>query len=141
MYKETAGTLDPSTTNSIGCVGLIQFCPDVSRGSIKTISGKQYTLSNLSQMTRDQQLDVVESYYKSLGFRSDKPRTLTDLYVATFYPAAIGKPSTYIVGSDNSINFQHKLAEQNPGIAKYSNVFVNGKKVINLDAVRAFIQS
>jgi hypothetical protein len=141
MYKETAGTLDPSTTNSIGCVGLIQFCPDVSRGSIKTISGKQYTLSNLSQMTRDQQLDVVESYYKSLGFRSDKPRTLTDLYVATFYPAAIGKPSTYIVGSDNSISFQHKLAEQNPGIAKYSNVFVNGKKVINLDAVRAFIQS
>jgi hypothetical protein len=141
MYKETAGTLDPSTTNSIGCVGLIQFCPDVARGSIKTISGKQYTLSNLSQMTRDQQLDVVESYYKSLGFRSDKPRTLTDLYVATFYPAAIGKPSTYIVGSDNSISFQHKLAEQNPGIAKYSNVFVNGKKVINLDAVRAFIQS
>ena len=36
---------------------------------------------------------------------------------------------------------KNKLAEQNPGIAKYSNVFVDGKKVINLDAVRAFIQS
>jgi hypothetical protein len=141
MYKETAGTLDPSTTNSIGCVGLIQFCPDTRRGSFKTISNKQYNLSDLSQMTRDQQLDVVEAYYKSVGFRSNKPRTLTDLYVATFQPAAIGKPGNYIIGSSISINYQHLVAEQNPGIAKYSNVFVNGKKVINVDAVKAFIQS
>lgn len=141
MYKETAGTLDPSTTNSIGCVGLIQFCPDERRGSIKTIGNKQYNLSNLSQMTRDQQLDVVEAYYKSLGFRSDKPRTLTDLYVATFQPAAIGKPGNYIIGSNISIRYQHLVAEQNPGIAKYSNVFVDGKQVITVDAVRAFIQS
>lgn len=141
MYKETAGTLDPSTTNGIGCVGLIQFCPDASRGSFKTISNKRYNLSDLSQMTRDQQLDVVEAYYKSLGFRSDKPRTIADLYVATFYPAAIGKPNNYIIGSDNSVSFQHKLAEQNPGIAKYSNVIVQGKKVLNIEAVLAFIQS
>jgi hypothetical protein len=141
MYKETAGTLDPSTTNGIGCVGLIQFCPDAARGSFKTISNKRYNLSELSQMTRDQQLDVVEAYYKSLGFRSDKPRTIADLYVATFYPAAIGKPNNYIIGSDNSVSFQHKLAEQNPGIAKYSNVIVQGKKVLNIEAVLAFIQS
>ena len=141
MYKETAGTLDPSTTNSIGCVGLIQFCPDAPRGPIKTISNKQYNLSNLSQMTRDQQLDVVEAYYKSLGFRSDKPRNIADLYVATLYPAAIGKPNNHIIGSNSSVSFQHKLAEQNPGIAKYSNVFIQGKKVINIESVLAFIQS
>jgi hypothetical protein len=141
MYKESAGTLDPSITNSIGCVGLIQFCPDNPRGSFKTISNKRYNLSDLSQMTRDQQLDVVEAYYKSLGFRSDKPRTIADLYVATLYPAAIGKPNNHIIGSNSSVSFQHKLAEQNPGIAKYSNVFVQGKKVLNIEAVLAFIQS
>ena len=40
--------LDPSIKNSIGCVGLIQFCPDSSGGSTKTINGKTYNLGELA---------------------------------------------------------------------------------------------
>jgi len=37
--------LDPSIKNSIGCVGLIQFCP--SSGGTKKINGKSYSLEDL----------------------------------------------------------------------------------------------
>ena len=141
IYKESARTFSPSIRNSIGCVGLIQFCPDVSRGSTKTIKGKTYSLSAIQNMDGLTQLDVVERYFKALGFSSGKPASAVDLYIATFYPLAKNKPKDFIIGSEKSATYAATVAEQNRGIAAFSNRFLNGKKVIDKNAVEKFILS
>ena len=62
MLFETAGTLDPSKTNSIGATGLIQFMPNTAK-SLGTTTAK------LREMTFEQQLPYVERYFKQHGFR------------------------------------------------------------------------
>jgi len=64
MAFETRGTFNPSIPNQIGCHGLIQFCPDTSRGAVKTVNGRQYSMAQLSAMTRTEQLDVVREYFE-----------------------------------------------------------------------------
>ena len=49
VFKVETGNFDWKIENSIGCVGLIQFCPDVSRGAIKTIGGKTLVLQDLKR--------------------------------------------------------------------------------------------
>jgi hypothetical protein len=68
------------------------------------------------------------------------------MYLATFYPVAIGKPGNFIIGSekkrkDGSINTEYKftVAIQNAGIAADSTESIGGRKVINVDAVTRFI--
>ena len=103
MYWESAYTFLASKTNQIGCVGLIQFCPDYAGGNYKTINGKKYYLSDLAKMTPVQQLDVVYQYY--LPYKG-KIKGYIDCYFVTFFPAAIGKPDDWIL--------------QVPGISAYS---------------------
>jgi hypothetical protein len=38
---------------------------------------------------------------------------------------------TFIIGSEKSAAYAAIVAEQNPGIAKFSDKFLNGKKVID----------
>jgi hypothetical protein len=139
MYKESGIRTD--IRNSIGCVGLIQFCPDSGGGSTKTISGKSYNLSSIQTMKGLDQLDVVERYFKALGFSSRKPASAGDLYVATFYPIAANKPQNFIIGSEKSEAYAAKVAEQNPGITKFSTRFLNGKKVIDKAAFEKYVYS
>ena len=139
MYKESGIRTD--IRNSIGCVGLIQFCPDSGGGSTKTISGKSYNLSSIQTMNGLDQLDVVERYFKALGFSSGKPASAGDLYIATFYPLAKNKPQNFIIGSEKSDAYAAKVAEQNPGIAKFSTKFLNGKKVIDKAAFEKYVYS
>lgn len=91
---ESAKSFSPSITNSIGCVGLIQFCPDYPGGDEKTIGGKTYYLSQLKQMTAVQQLDVVYEYYKQY---KSKIVSYTDLYLATLLPSSMNKPDHYVL--------------------------------------------
>ena len=139
MYKESGIRTD--IRNSIGCIGLIQFCPDSGGGSTKTINGKSYSLSSIQTMNGLDQLDVVERYFKALGFSSGKPASAGDLYVATFYPLAKNKPQTFIIGSEKSAAYAAIVAEQNPGIAKFSDKFLNGKKVIDKAAFERYVYS
>jgi hypothetical protein len=141
MFIESAGTLNPGIKNSIGCVGLIQFCPDSGGGSIKTIGRKKYFLSDLQKMNRIQQMDVVQEYFQALGYNGSKTLSLTNMYLSTFYPVAVGKPSNFIIGSEPGQSPRRKftIANQNPGIAADSTRFVEGKKVIDVDAVIRFI--
>jgi hypothetical protein len=92
MFIESAGTLNPAKDNGIGCVGLIQFCPDRGQKIIKTIGGKKYNISDLAKMDRIRQMDVVQEYFNALGFKGNKPLSLTTMYLSTFYPVAVGKP-------------------------------------------------
>lgn len=85
---ESAGTFSPSVENSItGATGLIQFMPNTAQ-SLGT------SVSALAAMSAVDQLDYVKNYYKQ--FKS-KINSYIDLYFATFFPAAIGKPGNYIL--------------------------------------------
>jgi hypothetical protein len=140
MFIESAKTLNPGIRNSIGCVGLIQFCPDSEGGSTKTIGRNKYLLSDLQKMNRIQQMDVVKEYFNSLGYNGSKPLSLTDMYLSTFYPVAVGKPSNFIIGSERkNKNYQFLVAQQNPSIAADSTVSINNRKVIDVRAVTKFI--
>lgn len=94
MKFESAGTFSPSKKNSIGCIGLIQFCPDVAGGNYKTINGKRYYLSDLAKMTALEQLDIVYEYYKP--FTGDI-KNYIDTYFVTLFPLAIGKIDDWVI--------------------------------------------
>ena len=58
MYFESGLTFDPSKTNDIGCVGLIQFCPGDRSGQAAV--GK--TGEELAAMGAVEQMDYVKLY-------------------------------------------------------------------------------
>jgi hypothetical protein len=94
MYFESARSFSPSKKNGIGCVGLIQFCPDKKGLNYKTINGKKYLLSDIAKMDYSEQLDLVYQYYKSY---TGKLKSYIDTYFVTFFPLAIGKPDDWII--------------------------------------------
>ena len=94
LMKHESG-LDSSVRNSIGCVGLIQFCPDGKGGSSKTINGKSYNLSEL-QGDLELQLNAIKEFW-SKGKRDGKIKNAKDLYVYNFFPAAAGKSDDYVL--------------------------------------------
>ena len=146
MYKESG--LNSNAKNPSTCsAGLIQFTPDkkipqnknkIGCDRVKLIGGKLYSMNQILELTRIQQLDLVELYFKG-----GKPlKTIYDLYLYTFYPLARGKADSFILGSEEkNPNWKFKLAEQNPGIAKFSNVQINGKKLISLAAFKAYVNT
>jgi hypothetical protein len=89
--------LDPSVKNSIGCVGLIQFCPDSKGGSTKTINGKVYQLEDLRN-NLGLQMDVIEDFWVK-GKENGKIKSAKDLYIYNFFPLAAGKPDEFILKS------------------------------------------
>ena len=102
--------LDPTVKNSIGCVGLIQFCPDSKGSNTKTINGKQY---NLSQLTNNLslQMDAIEDFWVG-GKNQGKIKECGDLQIYNFFPATAGKPNNYVLQT-NSLSAE-KIAKQNP---------------------------
>lgn len=110
MWFETARTLDhrkvnfqrgDSPVDSLRCkfraTGLLQFMPSTAR-AMGTTNMDLYAMSNVRQ------LDYVHKY---LAVYKGKYQSFLDLYLAVFYPAAIGKPDTYVIASDT-------IARQNP---------------------------
>ena len=94
LMKHESG-LNPSIKNSIGCVGLIQFCPDSRGGNTKTIAGKTYNLSDL-QNDLKLQMDAIKEFW-SAGKRSGKIKNASDLYIYNFFPVAAGKDDNFIL--------------------------------------------
>lgn len=80
--------------NSFSCVGLIQFCPDKSSLTYKTIGGKRYELSEIKSMSNVNQLDLVYGYLKP--YKGDM-QTYYDLYFAILWPDALGKDDSYVI--------------------------------------------
>jgi hypothetical protein len=92
FYIETAagktGRIDHRIRNaSTGATGLIQFMPRTAR-SLGTDTAA------LQLMTNVQQLDYVEKYLAP--FRG-KMKCLADVYLAVFFPIAIGKPDNWVL--------------------------------------------
>lgn len=97
MYFETAHTLNSHIQNKIGATGLIQFMP-------ATAKGLGTTTDALKKMSNVEQLSFVQ---KHLSRFRGRYKSFVDLYCAIFWPAAVGKPDTYRITSD-------QVAAQNP---------------------------
>jgi len=89
MAFETGRTFSPSTKNAAGsgAVGLIQFMPS-------TAQALGTTTQQLAAMSAVRQLDYVEKYFWS---RRGKLKSIEDVYMAILWPAAIGKPLSYVL--------------------------------------------
>lgn len=101
--------LNPTIKNSIGCVGLIQFCP--SSGSIKTINGKQYSLDDLTK-NLEVQMEAIKQFWLS-GYKNGKIKSADDLYIFNFFPVAAGKPNDFVLQA-KGLSAQN-VAKSNPG--------------------------
>ncbi len=85
---ESAGTFSPSVQNPYSnATGLIQFMPN-------TAIDLGTSISQLSKMSAVDQLFYVHKYYNRY---KSKINSYVDLYLATFFPAAIGKPLEWVV--------------------------------------------
>lgn len=113
MYKESR--LNPRAVNGVtGAIGLIQFMPD-------TATALGTSTAALRKMTGCGQLLYIEKYYSPyMGRLSSFP----DLYLATFFPAALGKSDAYVMQTSRlSANL---VAGQNPAVD------LNGDKQITV---------
>lgn len=87
--------LDPKAENSIGCVGLIQFCP--GGGSTKTVNGKSYSLDELKD-DLSVQMDAIKDFWVR-GYENGKIKEPEDLYIYNFFPIAAGKSNDFVLQS------------------------------------------
>lgn len=92
LMKHESG-LDPTIKNSIGCVGLIQFCP--GGGATKTINGKSYSLEEL-RYDLEAQMDAIKDFWVR-GYRNGKIKEPADLYIYNFFPVAAGKSDNFVL--------------------------------------------
>ena len=90
MHNESGMRPDAVNPNG-GATGLIQFMPATARG----LGTSTQALRGMSAL---QQLDYVERYYAPFAGRI---RSGADLYLATFYPAAMGRGDDWVLGSQN----------------------------------------
>lgn len=107
MAFETGRTMNPAVQNSIRATGLIQFLPVTAEKVLDT------TVEYLATLTRVQQMDWVLKYFKKGPIAKLSSVTLEDLYMAILWPAAVGKPDSYVLFSEGS-----KSYTQNKGLDK-----------------------
>lgn len=110
MYKESK--LNPQARNTAFPVqggyatGLIQFTPDTAR-SLGTTTAELYNMGGVEQM------DYVEKYFRSIG-AAGRMRSYYDVYIAVFFPAAIGYKDTDLIQTRKLS--ASRIAQQNPAI-------------------------
>lgn len=94
MAFETGETFSPSVKNpGSSATGLIQFMR-------ATAAGLGTTTEKLAAMTAEEQLNYVAAYFAPYY---GKLRSLSDVYMAILWPAAVGKPESYILWSQTRL--------------------------------------
>ena len=111
LMKHESG-LNPEIKNSIGCVGLIQFCP--GGGMPKTINGKSYTLDEI-RYDLEAQMDGIKEFWTK-GYNNGKIKSPADLYLYNFFPVAAGKSDDFILQAKGLS--ATTVAKANPGFNK-----------------------
>lgn len=106
MWKESR--FNAQAVNDIGAVGLIQFIPSTALG-LGIRPQRLYALTDIEQ------LDYVKKFYEQPLFNG-KLNSYKDMYMATFYPVAMGKNDDYVVGSHIGEEEAARIADANPGI-------------------------
>jgi hypothetical protein len=91
MWFETGGSFRSDVKNAAGsgATGLIQFMPSTAKAMGTSVE-------KLAEMSAVEQLDWVERYFSGKNFSGGDPR---DVYLAIFYPAAIGKSDSWALPS------------------------------------------
>ncbi|MBP9779809.1 transglycosylase SLT domain-containing protein [Candidatus Gracilibacteria bacterium] len=121
MIKESK--INPKIVNGTSnATGLIQFMPKTARG-LGTTVGHLRGMSGVDQLTYVQK--YFEPYRGKLG-------SVEDLYLATFYPAALGRDDSFIIGSEGQSVSPELIASQNYGIAP-------GKSVITVGDFKEYV--
>jgi hypothetical protein len=107
MAFESGETFSPSIKNAAGsgATGLIQFMPS-------TAQALGTTTEELASMTAEEQLDYVEEYFKP---SSGKLQSLDDVYMAILWPAAVGRPSDYVLFAQDDPDHPRRYI-QNAGL-------------------------
>lgn len=106
IYKETGGKFDPSIVNrSSWATGLIQFMPDTAKDLWTTTEA-------LAKMSAVEQLDYVKKFFEGGTYNS-----LKDLYLKTFFPAALEHSDEPDYVFETNKLSAATIAKQNPGIA------------------------
>lgn len=126
MAFETGETFSPSIQNGAGAqaYGLIQFMKGAA-------SDMGVTLDQLKVMTALQQLDYVYLYFKRF---TGKITSLDDVYLAIFYPAAMGKP-------DSTVLFYRDLAKTSLAYKQNSGLDLNKDGQITVAEICSIIRS
>jgi len=100
--------------NSLGCFGLIQFCPNTGMKTVETTSAQ------LESMSAVQQLDLVKKYFETYKGKI-RQNSLQDVYMAVLLPGrAIGREDSYVLFEKGSEGYN-----QNVPIKDFDN---DGKK-------------
>ncbi len=112
MAFETGRTFNPAIRNSIGATGLIQFIKPtaISLGT---------TTDELAGMTRVEQMQWVEKYFKKGPVAKVAQPQLEDLYMQILWPVAVGKDLDYVLFKEPT-----KAYEQNKGLDKEKKGYV-----------------
>jgi hypothetical protein len=102
---ESAGTFDPSITNSLGYTGLIQF-GTAAASDLGTTTGA------LRGMGATAQMDYVYEYLR----RRLPIENTVDLYMAVFYPVSMGDPDyrfpSRVIAANNGIDTPREYARR-----------------------------
>ena len=106
MAFESGRTFRADVQNAAGsgARGLIQFMPS-------TAAALGTTTALLSEMTPVEQLDVVKKYFA----HQKHLQTLSDVYMAILWPAACGKPDSYVLFDKNDHDHPKRYV-QNAGL-------------------------
>lgn len=111
MKHESRFSTSISAPNNV-TRGLIQFFFGKAQ-TIKIGNKGPFTREDLAKQTRVQQMDLVYEFYrywfKALNISNPK---LIDIYVVTFFPAAVGKPDNYVLKTKRLS--AETIADQNP---------------------------
>jgi len=138
IYFESRGKHNAQNPKS-SAYGLIQIMNE-------TIKSKSFKRKDVRNMNRFEQVRlIVDPYFKPYN---NQIKSLTDCYLTVFYPYAIGKSQSFVLGSQVSIKRAHKIASDNTGfdtnsdgiltkqeVTDYINRFpfpTNKKKLLNI---------
>jgi len=110
MAFETGGSFNPGEVNRLsGATGLIQFMPSTARGLGTTTTA-------LAKMSQVEQMKYVELYLSS---KKLKGASFADIYMSIIFPAAVGKPDSYVLFGKNAAISRYEFNKayiQNKGL-------------------------
>ena len=109
-----------------GASGLNQIIPS-------TAKGLGYTVEQIQGMTASEQMCGPVTKYFNMQTLPEKPST-ADLYLANFYPAAVGKPDDYIMGDVKGGGTREQIAAAN-------SIFKGADGLVSVGSVKNWIKT
>lgn len=109
-----------------GASGLNQIIPS-------TAKGLGYTVEQIQGMSASEQMCGPVTKYFNMQTLPEKPST-ADLYLANFYPAAVGKPDDYVMGDVSGGGSREQIAAANP-------IFKGSDGLVSVGSVKNWIKT